>query len=118
MAGGSEGLSSTIKVVLYVAEDLADSWRELGQALGLEESVLDTIEYEYGADASQCLLATVECWHRRSVSGEPLAEFETALRKLQREDLVEDLHLLTGHSIIVSHVYMSLHCTCIITQHV
>lgn len=96
MAEGGQQFSSTLSVVLYVAEELADSWRELGEALELKESVLDTVEYENGADASRCLLATLESWHRRSVSGKPLVEFETALRKLQREDLVDDLRLLTG----------------------
>ena len=87
---------SLLKAFLYVAIDLADDWRALGEALELPASVLDTVEHEKGDDASQCLVATVEAWHRRCVSEELLVVFEAALRKLQQDDLVDDLHVLTG----------------------
>ena len=102
MAEGTEGgtQSSLLQAIFYVADDLAEEWRELGEALELPASVLDTVKYENGDDTSQCLVATVEAWYHRCVS-EPLAAFVTALRKLNQDELIDDLHKLTGMIVMV-----------------
>ena len=89
--------SSKLPLILFVASDLADTWRELGEALAMKPSVLDAVEYECGPDARECLRESLCRWQRSLADSEgAVCQFEIALTKLKRQDLVDDLQSMTG----------------------